>query len=121
MTVDDSEFNVIVSGDSGSDYSIRIKINNSRLYINCSCPAGKNMMRCKHSLAILNKDFSRVKDENERKLIFNVFSSLKINSIDDKAEKELLDLECLEKEIKEKKKNIKKLLDDLFFKGVSIG
>lgn len=114
------EFVVKSSGDSGHDYNVNIRIKDSVLYVVCGCPAGLSLTRCKHATSIVNGDFSRIKDENERAKLSSLFSSLKLMPKDGNLLKELNDIENREKELKELKKNVKKGLDRLFFAGIPV-
>lgn len=114
------QIKITLSGDSGSDYGAAVEIKNSKLFIQCSCPAGQSMTRCKHALSLLAHDFSRVKDSSEKAAVSEFFNSFKISPYDAPLVAELEAIEKKEKELKEKKKSLKKQMDRLFFEGIPV-
>jgi uncharacterized Zn finger protein len=119
--MENTKFVVKASGDSGRDYDVNVEVKDSVLYILCGCPAGLSSTRCKHAMAIANGDFSRIKDESDRAKLSDFFHSLKLHPADGDLMKELELIEMQEKELKDKKKAVKKGLDRLFFQGIPIG
>ena len=119
-TVNDFKMTVTLSGDSGSDYKADIEIKNSMLFIQCSCPAGMSSTRCKHVLSLVNGDFSRLKIVEEKDRVSKLFGSLKIEPKDTLLKNELENIEKQEKELKERKKALKKQMDRLFFEGIPV-
>lgn len=119
-TVNDFKMTVTLSGDSGSDYKADIEIKNSMLFIQCSCPAGMSSTRCKHALSLVNGDFSRLKIVEEKDRVSKLFGSLKIEPKDTLLKNELENIEKQEKELKERKKALKKQMDRLFFEGIPV-
>lgn len=118
--MNDLKFSVTASGDSGSDYKVDVEIKDSKLFLLCGCPAGLNSTRCKHVLSFIDGDFSRVKDDCERSKLEDLFRYLKLKPVDDKLSNELELIEKQERELKEKKKAVKKGLDRLFFQGIPV-
>lgn len=116
----DQHFKITLSGDSGSDYDAVVEIKNSKLFIQCGCPAGQNQTRCKHALSLLERDFSRVKDSSERKIMSGFFNSFKMFPKDAPLISEMEAIEKQEKALKEKKKSLKKQMDRLFFEGIPV-
>lgn len=114
------KFSVTASGDSGSNYKVDVEVRDSKLFLLCGCPAGLNSTRCKHVLSFIDGDFSRVKDDCERSKLSDLFHSLKLHPADGDLMNELELIEMQEKELKDKKKAIKKGLDRLFFQGIPI-
>lgn len=119
-TVNDFKMTVTLSGDSGFDYEADIEIKNSMLFIQCSCPAGMSSTRCKHALSLVNGDFSRLKIVEEKDRVSKLFGSLKIEPKDTLLKNELENIEKQEKELKERKKALKKQMDRLFFEGIPV-
>lgn len=119
-TMNDFKMTVTLSGDSGSDYKADIEIKNSMLFIQCSCPAGMSSTRCKHALSLVNGDFSRLKIVEEKDRVSKLFGSLKIEPKDTLLKNELENIEKQEKELKERKKALKKQMDRLFFEGIPV-
>ena len=118
--MNDRQIKITLSGDSGSDYGAVVEIKNSKLFIQCSCPAGQSMTRCKHALSLLAHDFSIVKDSSEKAAVSEFFNSFKISPYDAPLVAELEAIEKKEKELKEKKKSLKKQMDRLFFEGIPV-
>ena len=118
--MNDCKMKVTLAGDSGYDYDADIEIKSSMLFIRCSCPAGMSSTRCKHALSLINGDFSRLKDKNEKDKVSQLFSSLKIKPKDETLKNEIENIEKQEKELKERKKALKKQMDRLFFEGIPV-
>lgn len=116
----DQNFKITLSGDSGSDYEAVVEIKNSKLFVLCGCPAGQSLMRCKHALSLLKKDFSRVKDPAEKSKVSEFFNSFKMLPQDAVVANEIEEIEKQEKILKEKKKSLKKQMDRLFFEGIPV-
>lgn len=118
--VQDQNFKITLSGDSGSDYEAVVEIKNSKLFVRCGCPAGQSLMRCKHVLSLLKKDFSRVKDPAEKSKVSEFFNSFKMLPQDATVANEIEEIEKQEKILKEKKKALKKQMDRIFFEGIPV-
>lgn len=116
----DQNFKITLSGDSGSDYEAVVEIKNSKLFVRCGCPAGQSLMRCKHALSLLKKDFSRVKDPAEKSNVSEFFDSFKMLPQDAAIANEIEEIEKQEKILKEKKKALKKQMDRIFFEGIPV-
>lgn len=119
-TMQDQNFKITLSGDSGSDYEAVVEIKNSKLFIRCGCPAGQSLMRCKHALSLLKKDFSRVKDTAEKSKVSEFFDSFRMLPQDATVANEIEEIEKQEKILKEKKKALKKQMDRIFFEGIPV-
>jgi hypothetical protein len=116
----DNNFKITLSGDSGSDYDAVVEIKNSKLFVRCGCPAGQSLMRCKHALSLLKKDFSRVNDPTEKAKVSEFFNSFKMLPQDAAIANEIEEIEKQEKILKEKKKALKKQMDRIFFEGIPV-
>jgi hypothetical protein len=57
-----SKLNIEVEGSAGDRYQIELHRKGDELKTSCSCQAGRKNVHCKHRLALLAGDFSRVRD-----------------------------------------------------------
>lgn len=54
----------LVKGDSGSEpYSVDITLKGNRMYVACSCPAGRFGKFCKHKIRLIQGDLGILHDD----------------------------------------------------------
>lgn len=62
----DDKLVFLVKSDSGSQpYSVDFTFKDNRMYVACSCPAGKFGKFCKHKIRLIQEDFGILHDDTQ--------------------------------------------------------
>jgi len=69
------------SSQPGTPYSVNFIIDDGKLHVYCSCPAGIYGQLCKHKTAFIEGDNNMLYDISQQGLLADIFSTIKASSL----------------------------------------
>lgn len=104
---------IIVSGDSGTEYTLTIGHHKKGYFFRCSCTAGQNAQLCKHRLRLLLGDEGgiHISDAEAMDLLEKLRFSPEILDILDQKQKIEREQEKLKKNLAKIKKQMGRMLE----------
>ena len=102
---------LLIKGDSGSEYIITLKKNGPAVTMVCTCSGCMNGQLCKHRLRLLDGDFSAVQNKENMATASDIISAAKVlmDARDTLAELEK-QVTLLKKEVNNNKKRLARLM-----------
>jgi uncharacterized Zn finger protein len=100
---------LVKSSSSDSTYTVRCYLEENKISIFCSCPAGDNRMLCKHVRKIIAGDASILYDRNQKNELEKINNHLQETQIP----LLLLEIDKSEDLLEEAKRNVKKAKKNL--------
>jgi len=104
------------SSQPESPYSVNFIIDDGKLNVYCSCPAGIYGQLCKHKTAFIEGDKNMLYDISQKGLLLDIFSKIKASSLYHDYSKFLKRKMEIEKTKRKLKKELKDMKLDLALK-----
>lgn len=106
-----------------SPYSVHFIINDGKLFIHCSCPAGVYGKLCKHKTSFIKGDLNMLHDPSQQDLLTEVVSTINNSPLNNDYSKFLdrkIKIENNLQELKNELKELKSILELKLKNGIQL-
>jgi uncharacterized Zn finger protein len=115
---------LVKSGSRSAPYSVYFTLENDRMYISCSCPAGRFGKFCKHRIALIQGNSDILYDDSQDEDLYQICDWIQKSEFLDlifersKFKTELREAQARLDEVKRKMRPVEKKMAQVMKKGI---